>query len=89
MGKRSGFNTQKLFKVIRMVALAAPHVQTALGAGTPQQKVNTAVAQLTGYSIADGTFAMERLAKGWGPYVAASLITYGIPKLNSLVRSVV
>jgi len=40
----------------------------------------------SGYNIETGQFHFEDLAKGWGPYLAATLVTYGIPKLAGIIR---
>lgn len=88
MGKRGGFNTQKLFKAVRMVALIAPLAKVALGPGTADQKVNTGVAIMSGYDMNTGTFAMERLAKGWGPYVVTSIMTVIVPKITGFIRGI-
>lgn len=87
--KVAGFNTQKIFKVIRTAALIMPVASVVMGAGTPQQKISQVLANFTGYDINTGTFAAHRLAKGWGPFVVANLVTHGIPKLNSFIKGVV
>lgn len=87
--KRGGFNTQKLFKGIRMVALIAPLAKVALGTGTGEQKLNTGIAIMTGYDLNTGDFQMHRLAKGWGPYVVATVMTTIVPKITSFIRGIV
>ena len=86
MGKRGGFNTQKIYKLIRMAAIALPAAAIVMGPGTGEQKLKTGVLQYFGYDMNSGTFRWEDLAKGWTPAVAAIAVTYGIPKLAGLIR---
>jgi len=86
MAKRSGFNTQKIFKLVNTVSLVAPAAMRAMGPGTPQQKVAYAISDYTGFDITGGNFKLERLARGWGPYVATKLITAAVPKITSFVK---
>ena len=84
MGK-SGFNSQKIMKYIRLAALATPAVIAMTGPGTIQQKAQVALSSYTGV-WSDGSFHPETLAKGWMPYLAAVLTTYGIPKVAGIIR---
>lgn len=83
--KRNGFNTQKIFKYVRFGALVLPAATTALGPGTFAQKATVIKRDYFGVG-ADGKFVYQNLARGWMPFVAASLITYGIPKLMGMIR---
>ena len=88
MGKKGGFNTQKIFKFVRIGALALPAIATAMNPSlTPHQKLRTAAMDYFGVNIDNGSFNFGSLAKGWGPFVGATVVTYGIPKLTSILRS--
>ena len=84
MGK-SGFSTQKIFKYIRIGALGLPAAQTIMSTASVPQKINQLKSDYFGVD-ATGTFSWNRLAKGWTPFVAASLVTIGVPKLISMIR---
>ena len=81
-----GFNTSKMFKFLRIGALAAPAAVRAFGPGTPQQKFTLAICDYTGFDMSNGTFHAEYLKRGWLPYIATAALTYGIPKLLQLIR---
>ena len=85
MGKRNGFNTQKIFKYLRMGALAMPAAQTIIGPGTPAQKLVVLKRDYMGVGT-DGVWRPEYMAKGWMPFIGTSLVTYGIPKVMALIR---
>lgn len=78
--------TRTAFKLVRLGALAAPAFARAMESGTPEHKVQMAVADYTGFQIWNKTFAWENLIRGWGPYVGAILTTYGIPKISAIIR---
>ena len=85
MGKKGGFNTQKIFKYVRIGALAMPAAMHAIGPGTPIQKLTNIKRDYLGVGT-DGVWRPEYMAKGWMPFVAASAVTYGIPKIMSIIR---
>lgn len=76
------------FKFIRIGALVAPAVYEATHPNnvTINEKVEAIIATYTGYSTRYGGFNFGRLMTGWGPYIIASLMTHGIPKLTSIIR---
>lgn len=90
-GKKSvskgGFNTQKIFKYVRLAALAAPAAGIALTTATPEAKLKEGLKIYTGYDIDNKTFRFDKLAQGWLPFLGASVATYGIPKLTAMLRS--
>jgi len=49
-------------------------------------KIADAVEMYTGYNIGNNTWLPEKLAAGWMPYIATSLITRGIQKLSGIIR---
>jgi len=85
--RRSGKNLQAtMFKLIRLGALLAPAAVAATGPGNAEDKLEKGLSWYTGYSIQKQDFRMERLARGWMPFLMASLTTYGIPKLTGIIR---
>lgn len=88
MGK-SGFNLSKIYKLARMGALALPAATTVMNpnlSGT--EKLYKISQDYTGYNPYDGSFKMERLLTGWLPFIVANVVTHGVPKLTSIIRSV-
>ena len=83
---KSGFNTQKIMKYVRLAALGAPAAAIAMGAGTPEQKIRSGIVRYTGFNMDTGEFSFASLAKGWTPFAAATAVTYGIPKLAGIIR---
>lgn len=83
--RRSGFNTQKIFKYVRIGALLLPAVTTVLGPGTGGQKLNKLKSDYFGV-WSDGSFHLESMAKGWLPFLASIGVTYGIPKIAGIIR---
>lgn len=84
MGK-SGFNTQKIFKYLRIGALALPAAQTIMSTAPLPQKINQLKSDYFGVD-AQGNFSLQRLGKGWIPFLAATAVTYGVPKIASIIR---
>lgn len=85
MGKKNGFNTQKIFKYVRLGALALPAASTIATSGLSVTSLNKIKSDYFGI-WSDGSFHWESLAKGWMPFAAATLLTYGIPKATSILR---
>lgn len=85
---KGGFNTQKLFKVVRMASLVAPGVAQALKPNSNEIKVANILLRYTGFDITDGKFKANYLVEGYGPFVATTAITALIPKVTSLIRGV-
>jgi len=80
-----GFNTQKMFKLIRLAALAMPAAGVAMGPGSAQEKILSALQLYTG-ARPGAPFRADKLAEGWMPFLAATAVTYGIPKLTGILR---
>lgn len=79
--------TRTAFKLIRLGALVANPIRIAMIPNVdPSTKITWAFQDYTGYNIQDGSFKVERMARGWGPYLMACAATYGIPKLVSIIR---
>jgi len=84
MGK---FSTAKIFKLVRLAALGAPAAGIATSALTPEAKVREGIRAYTGYDMGTKTFSFQHLQQGWLPFLGASVATYGIPKITSMIRS--
>jgi len=83
--RKSGISTQKIFKFIRIGALILPAATTIMGPGTIAQKAVVLKRDYFGVG-ADGIFNLPNLSRGWMPFLAASAITYGIPKIMGMIR---
>lgn len=83
---RNGFNTQKIMKYIRMAALAAPVMAGVAQHGMTIEAGKTALKGYTGIDMSTGQFDMQALIAGWTPFVAATAVTVGIPKLAGIIR---
>lgn len=62
-----------------------PAATTLMSAWTMETKINELKKDYFGVD-ANGTFNAGYLAKGWLPFLAATGITYGIPKLAGILR---
>lgn len=82
---KGGFNTQKIFKYMRIGALALPAATTLMSTASVPQKINQLKSDYFGID-ANGNFSLNRAAKGWMPFIAATVLTYGVPKLASMIR---
>lgn len=86
MGKKNGFNTQKIFKYVRLGALALPAATTIMSNKPNDIKIAKLSKDYTGFDPRDGSFDLARLIGGYGPVLGATLATYGIPKLAAMIR---
>ena len=85
MGK-SGFNTQKIMKYLRLAALAGPGAHAVLTYGANKDGLTHALLRYTGFDMRTGQFNGAALASGWMPYLASVGVTYGVPKLAGIIR---
>lgn len=83
-----GFSQQKMFKLLRFGALVAPAAFRALGTGSAQDKVQMGMRDYFGWNSYTGQMEWSALLNGWGPFIAASVATYGIPKLTKILRGI-
>ena len=83
--KSSGFGTQKVMKYIRLIALAMPAISIAMSTQSTGNKISQAKTEYFGIR-SDGSIDLMSLAKGWGPFALATVVTYGIPKLAGMIR---
>lgn len=89
VSKKRGFlSTQTFMKFARLAALAAPAAAVAMGTGDAPTKIQEGIRIYTGYNMADGSFSLANAAQGWLPFVATSVLTYGISKLNGIIRRI-
>lgn len=86
VGKRS-FNLSKIFKYVRYGALALPAAARLMTTDSPESKARHLSQDYLGYDFKTRIFKLEWLARGWTPFVAANIITVGVPKLISIIRS--
>ena len=77
---------QTAFKWIRIGSLAAPAISRLLDSTAPKEKAERIFEDYSGFNVHEGNFKLERLARGWTPYIMTCLATYGIPKLVSIIR---
>ena len=87
-GKRMGGKSlqRTVFKWLRVGALLAPAVNDIIRGDTAQQKAVFVVESYTGYNLDKGEFNFEWLKRGWTPFIMATLLTYGIPKIAGIIR---
>ncbi|GAH44540.1 unnamed protein product [marine sediment metagenome] len=83
---KNGFNTQKIMKYIRMASLATPIVAGVAQHGMTIEAAKAAMKGYTGVDLATGQFDLKALIAGWTPFVAATAVTYGVPKLAGIIR---
>lgn len=86
MGRRNGFNQQKLFKLAKVAALLGPHAAVWMGAGSAQQKATESVKMLSGVDMATGQTDFEALKRGYLPLIITTLVTTFIPKIGGFLR---
>lgn len=87
VGKKGGFNLQKIYSLVRMGALAVPGLIVATTPGlTPRQKLERGFTKYTGWHFQKKKFVWEELMEGYGPLVGASIGTIVIPKIISMIR---
>jgi len=90
MGKkkrRGGKSLQQtVFKWMRVGAIFAPGAAICLQSKSPQAKLEECVEAYFGYNIPQKKMNWGSLLRGWGPFLAATLVTYGIPKLVGIIR---
>ncbi len=85
--KRGGKSTQRtVFKLLRLAALVGPGVVAATKGKTLEERFSYILAKYTGYEAWNEKFNPAQLVEGYGPFLITCLVTYGIPKLTSLIR---
>lgn len=85
MGKGS-FNTQKIFKYIRLASLGAPAIAGVAQYGFTKEAAVEAIKGYTGVNLNTGGFDMQAVIRGYTPFLATTVLTYGIPKLAGILR---
>lgn len=84
--RRSFLNFNTISKFLKIGALAAPAIDTYQRGGGGLQGATNAMALYAGWNVQGGYFDWGLLAKAWTPYVATSLVTAGVSKLNGIIR---
>ena len=85
---RSFLSPGNLMKFVRVGALVAPAAYCFMKEPEWSNKIGRSISLYTGYSVYDGKFRFEDLLRGWTPFVATSLVTYGIQKLSGVIRRI-
>ena len=79
-----------MMKWVRIGALVSPAVANLLDAGqSTEDKFYNTMLDYTGIWIKPATglrWQPDRLLRGWGPYLMATLMTHGIPKIGGIIR---
>lgn len=88
-GRRMGNKsiTRTAFKWLRVGSLVAPAAAMILDPSRAnKEKVERIIEMYSGYNPYDRTWKWESLMQGWAPYIGTCLMTYGVPKLVSIIR---
>ncbi len=84
--KRNGFNMSKIYKYIRIGAVALPAAGIAISSVSNAEKLEQGVRAYFGWSMRHQQFRWNWLAQGWTPALAAIGVTYGLPKIAGMIR---
>jgi len=85
--RRSGFNYQSIFKLIKIGALVGPAIGEALRwKDQPEEILPQGLRLYTGYYYPRGEFRVEWLMQGWTPFIVASIMGAIVPKITGLIR---
>ncbi len=83
------FNMSKIYKWVRIGGVLLPAATTIFKPGlSAAQKGKQLSLDYFGFNPDDGSFKWERLSRGWLPGIAATVITIGVSKIGSLIRSI-
>jgi len=86
--RRSGFNMQKIFKLLRIGAFVGPGVGQVIRWKDYPEAIPAEVLRVySGFKYTTGEFKFSWLSEGWTPYLATMLATKGIQKLSGIIRS--
>lgn len=84
--RRSFFSTSTIFKWLRIASLVGTGVgRYAEVSGTPATKIKNALLAYGGVAE-DGKFHGYMVSRMWLPFVATTLLTYGVQKLGGILR---
>lgn len=84
----NSFNMNKIYGIIRKVAVFVPAADLVMNASLGNQdKVKYGIMWYFGWDPWSHKFRWEQLWKGWGPAVGAQVITRVIPAINKIIRS--
>ena len=85
MGRR-GLTSQKIFSIAKQLALASAGIDAAMRPGTIHEKVKWVMRDYTGWNMDTNTFEAGNLVRGYGPFVAVSLVQKVVQFANKLLR---
>lgn len=88
MGKR-GFNTQKIYSIMRIAALALPAAGIAMSQDDTATKLVKAQRAYFGWDPNKRIWSPSLMLEGWGPAIGATVVTALVPKLGSMIRKIV
>lgn len=83
---KGGFNTQKIFKYLRLGSLALPGAGVAMSNDPAPTKIWRITKMYTGYDSATRKWSLGNMAEGYLPFLGTTLVTYGIPKIAGMLR---
>jgi hypothetical protein len=88
--RKKGFDQNKIFSALRTLAFVGPGVAIAIEtASTPKDRAQRIMESYTGYNMADKNFYSGKMINTYKPFVAVSLLSYGLPKIMSFVKGVI
>ena len=80
------FNTQKLFKWVRVGSLLGPAVISALEPGTLEVKAKRIFHKYTGLNPVTGAFSWEYGLETYKPFIFTTAITAVVPKIGAFIK---
>lgn len=81
--------TAKMFGLLRKAALVAPAVGIAIGGGSGFDKMARGLEGYTGYNIVTQQFNSQPLKNTYLPYIGATVISAGLPKISKLIKGLI
>ena len=87
VAKKRGFlSLNTIYRFARLGAFAAPGVVEAISTHSTQGKIQNIIRMYSGFDVPSGSWNWRSMLQGWMPFVGVSLVTYGLPKLLSMIR---
>lgn len=84
--RRSFLSMSTIFKFIKIGSIAAPAIYFYQASGGGLKGASAALSAFAGWHQGTNQFEWGLLAKAWMPFIATSLITVGIQKMNGIIR---
>lgn len=82
VGKRSFLSTSTIFKFLRLGSLIAP----GIGEYNRTKKIDEAFMAYSGWVPGYNRFDKATFLRMWTPFIMTNLITFGVQKLNGIIR---